>query len=379
MGMSFAFLAVIALILIAWLGVGLAGLRGLFGVVVPYLAVISFILGVVYRLVDWARSPVPFRIPTTAGQMKTDLPFIKSNELENPSSTGGVVGRMILEILLFRSLFRNTRTELRGGPKLDFTSSKWLWFGAIVFHYAFLVTLLRHLRFFIEPVPGWVNLLEKLDGFFEMGLTPFEYLPGLMISGVVLLLAVIYLYLRRAVIPQLRYISLANDYFPLFLIMAIAFTGILMRYFLRVDVVYIKELAMGLVSFQPRAPEGISVWFYIHLFLVSCLFGYFPFSKLVHAPGVFLSPTRNMANTNRAVRHVNPWDYPVKVHSYEAYEDEFRERMVEAGLPVDKPLPEPEEPPAPTEGGAGEEAAKATEEAQAPQKNPETSTDQDKE
>ncbi|MHC4825543.1 MAG: hypothetical protein ACYTEY_03190 [Planctomycetota bacterium] len=53
-------------------------------------------------------------------------------------------------------------------------------------------------------------------------------------------------------------------------------------------------------------------------------------------PGVFLSPTRNLANSNRRVRHVNPWDYPVKVHTYEEYEDELREKMVGAGLPVER-------------------------------------------
>ena len=52
--------------------------------------------------------------------------------------------------------------------------------------------------------------------------------------------------------------------------------------------------------------------------------------------GVFLSPTRNMANDNRANRHVNPWDYPVKVHTYAEYEDEFRDVMKAAGMPLEK-------------------------------------------
>jgi hypothetical protein len=52
--------------------------------------------------------------------------------------------------------------------------------------------------------------------------------------------------------------------------------------------------------------------------------------------GVFLSPTRNLANNNRAVMHVNPWNYPVKVHTYAEYEDDFREKMKAAGLPVEK-------------------------------------------
>ncbi len=118
--------------------------------------------------------------------------------------------------------------------------------------------------------------------------------------------------------------------------MAIATTGILMRYLLKVDVVSVKELVMGLVTFHPTVPQGIGVLFYMHLFSVCCLFAYFPFSKLVHLGGVFLSPTRIMANNNRFVRHINPWNYPVKVHTYDEYEEEFREKMVEAGIPVEK-------------------------------------------
>ncbi len=109
-----------------------------------------------------------------------------------------------------------------------------------------------------------------------------------------------------------------------------------MRYFLRVDIVGVKQVAMGLVSFQPVTPGSIGVIFYIHLFLVSALFAYFPFSKLMHLGGVFMSPTRNLANNSRMVRHINPWNYPVHVHTYQEYEDDFREKMKQAGLPVEK-------------------------------------------
>ena len=100
---------------------------------------------------------------------------------------------------------------------------------------------------------------------------------------------------------------------------------------------------MGLVTFRPTVPEGVGTVFYIHLFFVSVLLAYFPFSKLMHLGGIFLSPTRNLTTDTRANRHVNPWNYPVPVHTYEEYEDEFRDKMIEVGLPVDKM---PEETPA---------------------------------
>ena len=328
----YPFLAVIVVILLAWVGVEAAGLQVLFGIILPYIAVLMFIAGFVYRVMDWASSPVPFSIPSTCGQQKT-LSWIKHDKIDNPTTTIGVIIRMMLEILLFRSLFRNTKFALNEGPKISYVWEKWLWLVSLAFHYCFLVVLIRHLRFFLEPVPVWLQWMEEVDTFFQLGL------PGLFLSGAILLAAVIFLFLRRIYLPEMRYISLAADYFPLFLIIGIAITGILMRYFTKVYIVGVKELAIGLASFHPTIPEGIGVLFYIHLFLVSVFFAYFPFSKLMHLPGIFLSPTRNLANNTRFKRHINPWNYPVETHTYEEYEDEFRERMIEAGLPVVKGLP----------------------------------------
>jgi nitrate reductase gamma subunit len=322
-------LAVAGLALIAYIGVGAAHLNYLFGVIIPYAAFAIFIIGIIYRVLQWAARPVPFRIPTTAGQEKS-FPWIKQNKIDNPSSGLGVIIRMAFEVLLFRSLFRNTRTELTGGPKLSYASAKWLWMAGLAFHWTFLIILVRHLRLFLEPVPSSIKLVESLDSFFQVGA------PLLYLTDVIFLFAVTYLFLRRVFIPQLRYISLPADYFPLFLIFGIGATGVLMRYFFKVSVVSAKELTMGFVNFNPKIPEGIGVIFYIHLFLISILFAYFPFSKLTHMAGVFLSPTRNLANNNRAKRHINPWNYPVKVHTYEEYEDDFREFMKDAGIPVEK-------------------------------------------
>jgi len=331
-GLSFwvSVVAVAALIFVALFGVGTAHLNYLFGVVIPYAAFAIFIVGIILRVLKWAARPVPFRIPTTAGQAKS-LPWIKQNKIDNPSTGLGAFVRMIFEVLLFRSLFRNTRTELSSGPtKLAYASSKWLWMASLAFHYAFLIILVRHLRLFIEPVPYLLKTVETLDSFFQV------WVPLLYITDLLLIGAVTFLFLRRVLIPQLRYISLPADYFPLFLILSIGITGGLMRYFYKVNVIGIKELTMGLINFNPVVPDGIGVLFYIHLFLVSTLFAYFPFSKLTHMAGVFLSPTRNLANNNRMKMHVNPWNYPVKVHTYEEYEDEFREFMKDAGIPVEK-------------------------------------------
>jgi len=134
----------------------------------------------------------------------------------------------------------------------------------------------------------------------------------------------------------LRYLSLPSDYFALFLLLGVVLSGISMRYLTKVDLVAVKELSLGLVTLRPVMPEGIGLPFFVHLLFVSALFAYFPFSKLVHMGGVFLSPTRNLANNNRMRRHVNPWNHDVHPHTYEEWEDEFRDKLKACGIAVER-------------------------------------------
>jgi nitrate reductase gamma subunit len=331
---TFPLAAVITLVLIAWIGSQVPGMQYVFGVAAPILAMAIFVGGFCYRVVQWAKSPVPFRIPTTCGQ-GFSLPWVKHDKLEAPATASQVVARMFLEIFVFRSLWRNTKSEIHDGPHLTYESSRWLWLFGIIFHYSFLVIVLRHMRLFLEPVPGLIKIIEYGDSILQIGA------PTMYLTNAGILIGVLFLFGRRLMNPQVRYISLANDYFPLFLIFAIAVTGILMRFFLRtdIDITAIKQLALGMVTFHPVISSKIGSIFYIHIFLVSILLAYFPFSKLMHLGGVFLSPTRNMANDNRMRRHINPWNPDIKPHSYAGYEDEFREFMVDNGIPVEKELP----------------------------------------
>ena len=320
---------VLALILISWAGVQGLGLTLVFGVIIPYAAFVIFIFGFLRRIIRWSGAPNPFPIPTTGGQQK-GLDWIGQSKIDNPFTTGQVVIRMFCEVFLFRSLFRNlaVRPGEEGRP-LTYASAKWLWLFAMVFHYAMFITLFRHLHFFTNPVLWPVRIIQGLDGWLEIGV------PQVMVSGLVLPAAISLLLARRLFISRLRYISLLNDYFPLFLIMAIAITGALMRYFVGIDTTGVKELVIGLVTLRPVLPEGIGALFFIHIFLVCALLSSFPFSKLMHAAGIFFSPTRGRANNSRALYHKNPWAYPVDFHKYRDYEEEFREKLVQAGIPLD--------------------------------------------
>jgi nitrate reductase gamma subunit len=330
MGALVSLVAVAGLTLLALVAVASDGLRLVFGAIVPGVAFAIFLVGIIARVIQYARSPVPFRIPTTAGQQKS-LPWIKNSELDNPSSTLGVIGRMVLEVLFFRSLFRNTKVELIADKeKVNYIGTKYLWAAAMAFHWSMLIVVFRHFRFFVEPVPRIVEIVQAIDGFFQVGV------PVIYATSVLLIVSLGYLLLRRLADPKVKYISLPADYFALYLLLGIAVSGFLMRHLEKVDIVNVKAAIAGWASFQLVVPEGVGAMYFIHVFLVSVLLVYFPFSKLLHAPGVFLSPTRNLANSNRAKRHVNPWNPDIIGHPYAEWEEEFRDKLVASGYVLDK-------------------------------------------
>jgi nitrate reductase gamma subunit len=330
MGALVSLIAVAALVFFAILAVAVGDQYFLVGVVLPGLAFLIFLVGILYRVVKWARAPVPFRIPTTCGQEKS-LPWVRNQELDNPSGTLGVIGRMLLEVLFFRSLFRNHRVEvLPDSEKVNYIGTKYLWAAAMAFHWSMLLIILRHFRFFVEPVPRFVEWLQWADGFFQVGV------PVIYATSVIFVVSLGYLLARRFADAKVRYISLPSDYFALYLLLGIGLSGLLMRHIEKVDLGNVKAAIAGWTSFQFTSPEGVGMWYFVHVFLVSVLLAYFPFSKLLHAPGVFLSPTRNMANSNREKRHVNPWNPPVLGHTYAEWEEEFHDKLVAAGYPLDK-------------------------------------------
>jgi nitrate reductase gamma subunit len=263
MNVLVALAAVGGLFLLGLLG-GMAGLGWLFGLVVPSVALALFAVGMVLRVWGWAKSDVPFRIPTTCGQQKS-LDWIPPARMENPHTPLQAVGRMALEVLFFRSLLRNTKAELVEGRRLVYGTDLALWLGGLLMHWSFLIIIIRHLRFMTNPVPGFVNFIEGLDGFFEVGL------PVVYATTAAFLVGVSYLLFRRLTNPQVRYISLIGDYFPLFLLLGIGLSGAWMRHLAKADIASIKELMVGLFHFAPVVPEGITPLFYGHLFLVSAV------------------------------------------------------------------------------------------------------------
>ncbi|MEO5346822.1 MAG: respiratory nitrate reductase subunit gamma [Magnetococcus sp. YQC-9] len=231
-----------------------------------YVVLTIFLLGFLSRIIIYARAPAPLKIATTPA----------------PTTLPGVAWRLFTEVVFFNSLFK---------------SDKLAWAGGLAFHGAMAVVLIRHLRYFVDPLPAWVGPLQIFG----------------IVAGIVMAAALAFLLLRRFVFERVKYISSKADHLFLVLLLAIAGSGLLMDFCVRPNIVDIKTRMMSMWSAMTGLPPLNSagdVIFLLHILLVGLLLVIFPFSKLMHAGGIFFSPTRNQVDNPREKKHVTPWAEP---------------------------------------------------------------------
>jgi len=224
-----------------------------------YAATAVLVFGLLSKIRSYLRTPAPLKIPTTPA----------------PTTSTGVALRLTREVVLFESLFK---------------SNKWTWLFGWLFHAALLLVLLRHLRYFQQPVWTWVVWVQAFG----------TYAGFAMVAGLAGLWA------RRFLVDRVRYISTPSDHLHLALLISIGLTGLGMRFVAHTDIVGLKAFMLGLMrlDLQPLPADPLLL---VHLSLVALLMIVFPISKLLHAPGLFFSPTRYQADTSREARHIAAW------------------------------------------------------------------------
>jgi nitrate reductase gamma subunit len=224
-----------------------------------YVAALVLVSGLTYKVVQYSRTPAPLKIPTTPA----------------PTSESGVVLRMTREVVLFESLFRG---------------NKWTWIFGWIFHFGLFLVTLRHLRYFLNPVPAPIQFIQ-----------PFGIYAGFaMVFGLAGLWA------RRFLVDRVRYCSVRSDHLMLGLLLLIAVSGLTMSFLAHTDIVSVKNFFLGLYHYD-LSPLPADPVLLLHLALVAGLMIIFPYSKLLHAPGLLFSPTRNQTDNPRERRHLAPW------------------------------------------------------------------------
>lgn len=226
-----------------------------------YLATLILLAGLAHKIYQYAKTPAPLKVPT----------------MPAPLTQRGVVLRLLSEVVLFRSLFR---------------ANKWIWLFGMMFHAALWLVLMRHLRYFTEPVWTWVVLIQPIG----------QYASFAMMLGLLGLLA------RRIFVERIRYISSPSDYLMLILLLVIGGSGMMMTFVAHTDIVQFKTFVLSVMYFDWQAAAiPTDNLLLVHLGAILVLMIIFPFSKLLHAPGVFFSPSRNQVDNSREKRHVAKW------------------------------------------------------------------------
>jgi len=219
-----------------------------------YAATALFLGGLGYRIIQYLRTPQPLPIPTTPA----------------PTTRAGAALRVLRELILFESLFK---------------ASKPTWVLGWVFHAGLLFVLLQHLRYLTEAWWGWVAFVHAHGA----------YASAAMLAGLAGLWA------RRLLVDRLRHISAPSDHLMLALLIALGASGAALKYASPTNIVAVKAFVRGLVELDWR-PLPADPLLLVHLALAALLIGVFPFSKLLHAPGLFFSPTRYQADDVRERR-----------------------------------------------------------------------------
>ncbi len=235
-----------------------------------YVATAVLVGGLAFKIRQYARVPAPLKIPTTPA----------------PTTRSGVAFRLAREVVLFESLFK---------------ANKWIWVFGWLFHFGLLLVLIRHLRYFINPVPELLAMIQPIG----------IYAGFAMVAGLIGLLA------RRIVVPRIRYISAPSDYLMLVLLIGIGMSGLAMKFVFHTDIVAVKAFFTGLMVFDIRPLPSDPVLI-AHLSMVAALMLIFPFSKLLHGVGLFFSPTRNQVDNPREQRHIAPWAAKLEASAKEA-------------------------------------------------------------
>ena len=225
-----------------------------------YFSLLLFVVGLARKVAQYWRTPAPFKIHIAPA----------------PQTLPKLYLRMLREIFLFESLFK---------------ANRWTWFFGWMFHFGLVLLFFRHLVYF------WPGELPEI----LLHSSPLRFAAFPLMLGLLGLLG------RRVIVDRVRYISSPSDYLMLILLIAIAFTGALMTFFHNhPNMLLVKNFAQGLITlnWSELPEEGI---FLAHIFLVLVLVAIFPISKLLHAPGVFFSPTLNQLDNARKKRHISSW------------------------------------------------------------------------
>lgn len=221
------------------------------GAVLPCITITVFVGGMIYRIYTWS---------SLASPKMTLFPAPESGK------------ERFIEVLKETFLFKNL-----------FNSDKNLWLLSWLFHAMLALIFVGHFR-----VLSWLpDKMLMLFGLSKETINTMSTVAG-GFAGIVILVCLVIILLRRALLERVKEISEPGDYFALFLIIFIIVTGDAMRFFSHMDLSLTRQYFLGLFTFSSITLPS-NGWFLVHYLAGQVLFIYIPFSKILHFGGIFFA------------------------------------------------------------------------------------------
>jgi nitrate reductase gamma subunit len=231
----------------------------------PYVTFVVTLGGLLYRIFSWASArPRRYKVRKYYYEWLWPIPGL---------IVVRIVKGLILELLLLRRVFRG---------------SKPVWVVTLLFHWSMLGMAVGHLRIFTEyPSFFW----QFMGITTPEGMEWFSAVTGITV-GLIFIVSLVLLLLRRIVIKEVRMISTFEDYVLLLLLLAIGIVGEGQRFFTHISLEQLEALRMfwlNLLAFTPTPMPVTDPWFMAHCALAQIIIMYLPFSKLIHVLGNLIS------------------------------------------------------------------------------------------
>ena len=233
-----------------------------------YIAFILFVIGVIWRLYSWARSV------GLTGLYSVVVPRYKFDFSAN-------LGEVLKRIFALYTLNLSDKAVL---------------VGSFLFHWGIWIALLGHLSMIIPP--------ERFGMPKELREAIALYVGGS--AGIIALIGLIILLIRRLARSDVRRISYLDDWFALIILIIITVLGLVNTLVVRPE--YMETVAPWLQGFFMGRPDLAAIaaaepTVKAHIFFALIFIAYVPFGKLIHPFSFLLMPTL--------------WNRATKLYGYE--------------------------------------------------------------
>lgn len=224
---------------------------GIILIAATYSVYLAFWIRIIWHFIIWYRAANAFKVYPLSSKTSLDM-----------------LALIAADLFLFRRLF---------------ISNKLLWIGSWTFHLAFVLVLFQHLRFFMDPVPSIIFVMQPIG----------------RAAGYVLPVSLVYIFGLKMIRERQRYVSRLNI-LVMSLIFLISASGLALKFVARPDLVQVKAFMIGILRFSPEVVPESSL-FLFHFLMVLFLLPYLP-SHVFTAPFVTIEATKRDEELNILLR-----------------------------------------------------------------------------